>query len=99
MVGDRLIRSVHDYDNDAAVFVHEGRTLQTHPVRRHRDTMRTRPYELGEMTDIVERIGIDQLSVPGIAMHRRKTEIPRMVRASVLIQQDIPVGPARGAAV
>ena len=99
MIGHRLIRSVHDYDNDAAVFVHEPRTLETHPVCRYRDTMRAGPDEFGEMPDIIKSIGIDQLAVAGIAMHRRKTEIPGMVGSAVLIQQDVPVGPARGAVV
>src|ERR1700753_3071446 len=83
MIRDLLIRSVHHYDNDAPVFVHETRGLAPYPVCRYRDAMCARPDEFGKMTDIVERIRVDQLSVARIAMHRCKTEIAGVVGSAV----------------
>src|SRR2546428_12488644 len=48
------------------------------------------------MTDVVVRIGVDELAGTRIRMDRGKTEVPNMVGPPSFIEENVPVRPSLG---
>jgi hypothetical protein len=98
-VVDVLVARIHHHGSHGVVGVQEGRGQQRAATADRADPTRIRPDEFRKVADVVVGRRVDQRPGGGIGVDRREAEVADVVRAAVLVQQDIPVGPGNGAAV
>src|SRR5205823_4854074 len=91
--------AVHHDHSYLAVWVLEGGGLEPVTVGGGGNALGAGPDKFREVSDVVVRVGIQQLAGLGIGDDGREAEVADVVGAACFVEQHVPIGPAHGASV
>ena len=93
------IALIHNDRGSTSIAIDERRRQQGASAARCTDALRVGTNEFREVSDVVVGRRVNQLAGLCVTVNRREAKIPDMVRSAILIQQNIPIGPADSAGV